>query len=74
MRHAWAAAAVAFLALTGCGGPLVMKFRGGERVNMNPKEENIPVDVRVFLLKDKAAFMNASIERAKLSGVSPARK
>lgn len=65
MRHARRAAAVAVLALAGCGGPLVMRFDAGEKLNQVPKTppENTPVTVMVFLLKDKASFNNASAEQ-----------
>jgi type VI secretion system VasD/TssJ family lipoprotein len=65
VRFARMAAALALLSAVGCGGPLILQFKGGEKLNMNTKEppENIPVDVRVFLLKDKAAFMNAAVEQ-----------
>jgi type VI secretion system VasD/TssJ family lipoprotein len=65
VRHARRAAAVAVLALAGCGGPLILQIHGGEKLNQNDKTppENLPVDVRVFLLKDKTAFETASMEQ-----------
>lgn len=57
-----AAAALAVLVLAGCGGPLILQFRGADRLNVNEKDESVPVEVRVFLLKDKASFTNASFE------------
>jgi type VI secretion system VasD/TssJ family lipoprotein len=65
VRHARLAAALLALALAGCGGPLVLQFRGGEKLNLNAKEppESIPVVVRVFLLKDKATFQTTAIEQ-----------
>ncbi len=67
MNHArTAAAAVLALALAGCGGPLILQFKGADVLNpnraLNPPE-NIPVDVRVFLLKDNGTFMKANFEQ-----------
>jgi len=60
-----AATAVIALALAGCGGPLILQFQGAEKLNLNDKEppESVPVEVRVFLLKDKASFTNAPFEQ-----------
>jgi type VI secretion system VasD/TssJ family lipoprotein len=64
IARAWATSA-ALVVLAGCGGPLIMQFKGGEKLNQNDKTppENIPVDVRIFLLKDKASFEAASVEQ-----------
>lgn len=66
MRHARVAAALVLLGLAGCGGPLILKFQGAEV--LNPKKganppENIPVDVKVFLLKDAGSFTKAPFEQ-----------
>jgi len=65
VRHARLAAVLSLLAVAGCGGPLILQFRGGPNLNQNDKTppENIPVDVRVFLLKDKTAFVTAPFEQ-----------
>ena len=57
------AAVLAALALAGCGGPLILEFRGADRLNLNDKDECVPVEVRVFLLKDKGSFAKASFEQ-----------
>ena len=65
MRHARVAAVLGALAFAGCGGPLIIMFEGGERLNPVDKTppENTPVTVMVFLLKDKASFATASVEQ-----------
>ena len=56
-------AAVLVLALAGCGGPLILQFKGGDVLNpVKDPPENTPVDVRVFLLKDKGSFEKATFE------------
>jgi type VI secretion system VasD/TssJ family lipoprotein len=58
-----AAAAVVALALAGCGGPLILRFQGGDVLApVKDPPENTPVDVRVFLLKDKGTFEKATFE------------
>ena len=66
MRIAKAAAALVLLAAVGCGGPMILQFRGAEI--LNPKKDvtppvNNPVDVKVFLLKDGGSFSNAVFEQ-----------
>lgn len=65
MRIARTAAALLVLALAGCGGPLILRFQGGDKLNFNDKTppESLPVVVKVFLLKDKASFEAASVEQ-----------
>ena len=56
-------AALLVLALAGCGGPLKLQFKGGDVLSpVKDPPENTPVDVRVFLLKDKGAFEKATFE------------
>ena len=64
MKHMrTAAAAVVALALAGCGGPLILRFQGGGVLApVKDPPENTPVDVRVFLLKDKGTFEKATFE------------
>ena len=64
MKHMrTAAAAVVALALAGCGGPLILRFQGGDVLApVKDPPENTPVDVRVFLLKDKGTFEKATFE------------
>lgn len=66
MRIAKAASALVLVAAVGCGGPLILRFEGGEKLNQNMTKtppENIPVTVLVFMLKDKGSFTNASVEQ-----------
>jgi type VI secretion system VasD/TssJ family lipoprotein len=65
VKHVRTAAAVVALALAGCGGPLILRFEGSDIVNPNRRlnpPENLPVDVRVFLLKDNGTFEKANFE------------
>ena len=66
VRHAWlAVVAAAAAGLAGCGGPTVIRFQAGERVNQVQKDkpENTPANLMIFLLKDNASFNNASPEQ-----------
>lgn len=65
MRQMRAVAALALVSLAGCGGPLILRLEGADKLNQNQKTppENIPVTVLIFLLKDKGSFTNASVEQ-----------
>jgi len=65
VRHARMAAVLAGLAFAGCGGPLIVRFDALDKLNQVAKTppENTPVTLMVFRLKDKASFMNASVEQ-----------
>jgi type VI secretion system VasD/TssJ family lipoprotein len=66
VRLAKAAAALVLLAAVGCGGPMILRFEGGERLNPNMAKnppENIPVTVLIFKLKENGPFANATAEQ-----------
>jgi len=48
--------------LSACGGPLTLRMRGIKPLNENDRKENVPVDVRIYQLKDDARFDRATVE------------
>lgn len=52
-----------FALLAGCGGPTTIYVRGIEPLNVNDKNESTSVDIRIFQLKDDAAFMNKPFDQ-----------
>ncbi|CAG0957570.1 MAG: type VI secretion system lipoprotein TssJ [Planctomycetes bacterium] len=52
-----------FTLLAGCGGPTTIYVRGVEPLNLNEKNESTSVDIRIFQLKDDAAFMNKPFDQ-----------
>lgn len=48
--------------LVSCGGPLVLRMRGIKPLNENDRKENVPVDVRIYQLRDDARFERATVE------------
>jgi type VI secretion system VasD/TssJ family lipoprotein len=52
-----------FALIAGCGGPTTLYVRGLEPLNVNEKSESTSVDIRIFQLKDDAAFMNKPFDQ-----------
>ena len=52
-----------FALIAGCGGPTTLYVRGVEPLNVNEKNESTSVDIRIFQLKDDAAFMNKPFDQ-----------
>jgi type VI secretion system VasD/TssJ family lipoprotein len=52
-----------FALIAGCGGPTTLYVRGLEPLNVNEKNESTSVDIRIFQLKDDAAFMNKPFDQ-----------
>lgn len=48
--------------LAACGGPVTLRMRGVKPLNENDRKENVPVDVRIYQLKDNARFERATVE------------
>jgi type VI secretion system protein VasD len=55
------AAVVATLAA--CGGPSRLYVKGVKPLNENDRKESVPVDVRVYQLKDDSRFNQAAIDK-----------
>ncbi len=55
-------AAVGVVAIGCGGGPLDIRVRGVEPLNVNEKGESTPIDVRIYTLKDNAKFEKALFE------------
>lgn len=57
-----AAAVAATLVLVACSSATRLRVRGVTPLNINDASESVPVDVRIYQLKDDARFRNAKAE------------
>src|SRR5689334_8622990 len=62
-RSALLVSALAVVAFCGCGSSQTeMEIRGVAPLNRNEHDEDLPIDVRIYPLKDDARFMNADFD------------
>jgi type VI secretion system protein VasD len=54
---------LALILLVGCSSTATLQVRGVAPLNLNDAGESTPVDVRIYQLKDDAAFKRATFEK-----------
>ena len=58
--------------LVGCSSSATLQMRGVAPLNLNDAGESTPVDVRIYQLKNDAAFKRATFETSDAEGPRPA--